>query len=165
MTNCLKGHRSESRRRGHESLISPPLRLMISDGRNCTPHGVNPPSAVLLRRTGRISYIENFWLPCLVANGVRLANAASIVSRLAASKPLAKTGQAKIKPKSGRIKPKKHLKPCASSHTPSAPHCRPLPAIASLPAKKTFQAQAPPKPPNYWANPQKTSPKRPSQTR
>jgi len=42
--------------------------------------------------------------------------------------------------------PSTNLPPHASRHTPSAYHCRPLPAIASLPAKKTTSPQTPQKP-------------------
>jgi len=81
MTNCLKGHWCGGRRRGlepfgkrrkefgeakgrkaeragasesNESLISPYLRFTILDLRSYALHRVN-----------RISYIENFWHPCL----------------------------------------------------------------------------------------------------
>jgi len=76
--------------------------------------------------------------------------------------------QAKIKPKSNRFKPKKWQRhrhhvgsyppfpPHASRHTPSAYHCRLLPAIASLPATENSGFFPLQKPSNHWANPQKT---------
>ena len=60
MTYCLEGHWCGGRRRGNESLISSHLGFTIPDLRSYTPHRVNPSSAVLLRRTGRISSIVNF---------------------------------------------------------------------------------------------------------
>jgi len=72
------------------------------------------------------------------------------------------------RPKSNRFKPKKWQRhrhhvgsyppfpPHASRHTPSAYHCRLLPAIASLPATENSGFFPLQKPSNHWANPQKT---------